>query len=222
MKAYCERFIEFLIHAGALTFGDFTTKSGRKTPYFINTGNFNNGSLLNQLGEFYAEHIVANKITDFASIFGPAYKGIPLAVATGVALARNHQLNVGVSFNRKEAKEHGDKGNIVGHQLKPGESIVIVEDVITAGTTLKEVVPYLRSDYKVNIKAVVIAVDRAERGTGQLSAVQELEQDLGLKIRPLITIHDIKKFLKATTLKTYELPNDLPERIDQYLEQYGA
>jgi orotate phosphoribosyltransferase len=221
LQSYQKEFIKFLLEEKALTFGDFTTKSGRKTPYFINTGNFNTGLSLSKLGQFYADHVVAQG-TEFDTIFGPAYKGISLAVATGIALSNKYNKVYGISFNRKEAKEHGDKGNIVGKQLASGEKVILVEDVVTAGTTLREVIPVLRNDYKVEVSGVFIAVDRAEKGTGSLSAVQEAKNSLNLSISPIVTVHDLIAFLSETNLSSYNLPSDLITRMNNYIETYGA
>ena len=223
MQDYQHRFIQFLIAAGALTFGDFVTKSGRKTPYFVNTGRFDSGERIADLGGYYAHHIVANKLAQSDLIFGPAYKGIPLAVSTAIALAREHGRNVGFSFNRKEAKDHGDGGTIVGSALKPGQKIVIVEDVITAGTTLAEIVPWLTATAQVDIAGVVIAVDRCERGSGKLSAVAETKERLGVSIFPLITVHQIIEHLESSPSNgSGAVPADAPKRIRSYLEEYGA
>ncbi|MBX7142979.1 MAG: orotate phosphoribosyltransferase [Oligoflexia bacterium] len=219
---YQARFIDFLVSSGALTFGDFVTKSGRKTPYFINTGNFNDGSKISQLGAYYAAHLVQNKLSDVDIVFGPAYKGIPLCVATTSALALNHNFCVGFSFDRKEVKDHGDGGKIVGKQIKDGARILIVEDVITAGTTLREVVPFLKSIAAVDIKGVVIAVDRCEKGAGQLSAVQETQENLGLPVFPIVSIHHIVSYLASHNKSGLTLSSEMQQRIAQYLETYGA
>lgn len=219
---YQARFIDFLVASGALAFGDFVTKSGRKTPYFINTGNFNDGSKISQLGAYYAAHLAQNKLADIDIVFGPAYKGIPLCVATTSALAQNHNKCVGFSFDRKEVKDHGDGGRIVGKQIKDGAKIVIVEDVITAGTTLREVVPFLRGIAAVDIKGVVIAVDRCEKGAGQLSAVQETQENLGLSVFPIVTVHHIIAYLSGNNTSGLVLSTDMQAKIAQYLETYGA
>jgi len=223
MEAYQREFIEFLIKAGSLTFGDFTTKSGRKTPYFVNTGRFDTGELIAQLGEFYAQAMVANSLDSCDVVFGPAYKGIPLAVSTATALFRTHRRSVGVAFNRKEAKDHGDGGMIVGHKIADGQKIVLVEDVVTAGTTLNEVIPWLRQLAKVEVAGVVISVDRCERGSGALSAVAEAEQKLGIKIFPILTIRQIVQFLEERSVGQFvQIAADAPKQIRAYLEQYGA
>lgn len=222
MEEYQSEFISFLIEAGVLTFGNFTTKSGRKTPYFINTGNFNSGRTIAGAGTFYARHVVARELTDTDVIFGPAYKGIPLAVATGVALSNEHSIDKGVTFDRKEAKTHGDGGVLVGHKIQAGESVMLVEDVVTAGTTLREMVPRLREEFKANVSSVVIAVDRSEKGSGDLSAVEELEQSLSITIHPLVSIHTIIEYLHENTQKASGLPDGIIDSIKRYLEQYGA
>jgi orotate phosphoribosyltransferase len=221
MGEFKNQVVEFLVQAGALTFGDFTTKSGRKTPYFVNTGNFNDGQLIEKLGQLYARHIQQLGLSDVEVLFGPAYKGISLAVSTSIALSNLLQRKVGFSFNRKEAKAHGDGGLIVGTQLQPKMKVILVEDVITAGTTLNEVVPWLREKFDVQLQAVVIAVDRAERGSeANESAVQESRRRHNLRIEPLITVHDIVNYLET------QHPNgvavDSAEKIRSYLEQYGA
>jgi orotate phosphoribosyltransferase len=189
-------FIRFLLESGVLTFGDFTLKSGRKAPYFVNSGNFDNAAKISKLATFYAREIVNQGITDTETIFGPAYKGIPLCVATAEALYREYQLNVGFSFNRKEAKTHGEKGSIVGRPLVPGMRVLIVEDVLTAGTTLREVIGFLREQYQVKIQGVILSVDRCERGMGESSARSELEHQLGLRCFPLVTVFDLLEFLE--------------------------
>lgn len=219
---YQAEFIDFLVKSGALTFGDFVTKSGRKTPYFINTGNFSDGAKISQLGSYYANHIVQNKLNDATTIFGPAYKGIPLCVSTASALAKEHNLDIGYTFDRKEVKEHGDGGKIVGQKIKDGDKIIIVEDVITAGTTLREVLPLLNSLAKISIIGVVIAVDRAEKGSGALSAVQEAQQNLGIKVFPIVNIHQIVTYLSGANNSGLSLNQDLLSRIANYQEAYGC
>ena len=222
MEDYQKQFVQFLLDEKVLTFGDFVTKSGRKTPYFVNTGKFNSGSSLSKLGKFYAEHIVKSDLQSIDIVFGPAYKGIPLAVTTGIALSHSFNINVGVSFDRKEEKGHGDKGKIVGRALEAGNKLIIVEDVVTAGTTIRSTVPALRKDYGVIIDGIVIAVDRCEKGQGDLSALSELQNSLDVKINPIINIHQIVNFLESTAANLLGLPADLPEQIRAYLEQYGA
>ncbi|MBN8550190.1 MAG: orotate phosphoribosyltransferase [Deltaproteobacteria bacterium] len=219
---YQRHFIDFLVRSGALTFGDFVTKSGRKTPYFVNTGNFNDGAKITELGKFYAAHIMQSGLNTSTIIFGPAYKGIPLCVTTSAALFSEFKLNVGFSFDRKEVKDHGDGGKVVGQKIKDGDKVVIVEDVITAGTTLREVVPFLNSIAKVQLNGVVIAVDRCEKGSGTLSAVQEAQESMGVKVFPIVTIHHIVQYLSAPNGSSLTLDQNLQQRIAAYLETYGA
>lgn len=222
MHQYQTDFIKFLVQTGALTFGEFVTKSGRQTPYFVNSGNFNTGERIARIGEFYAQHLIAQKMFPLDTLFGPAYKGVPLAVSTASALYSNHSINCGYSFNRKEAKAHGDKGKVVGLQINDGCKIVIVEDVITAGTTLLEIVPQLREMAKVELLGVIVAVDRQERATGTRSALQDIQQSLSLKISPIVTISEILEFLSSQSAAEYKLSEDKCEAIKKYLELYGA
>ena len=221
LETYQKEFADFLIASNALKFGDFTLKSGRKAPYFINAGSFNTGVSMGKLGEFYASHIQRIDIaTDI--IFGPAYKGIPLAVSTAIALANKFNREVGVTFDRKEEKDHGDKGLFVGKALEDGKNIVIVDDVITAGTTFKRLIPVLKETCALNITGIVVAVDRAEKGSGNLSAVQELQQDLGVSIYPILTIHQLVEYLSEENSSGFILSDAQKKQIANYLAVYGA
>src|SRR3954462_1972747 len=163
-------FVRFLLESEVLRFGNFTAKSGRQTPYFFDAGRFGRGSQLERLGEFYAQRLLEALPGGFDVLFGPAYKGIPLCVATSMALARRGR-DVGFCFNRKEAKDHGEGGVLVGHRLKDGDRVVIIEDVTTAGTSIRETVPLLKAAAKIELTALVVSVDRMERGTGHRSAL---------------------------------------------------
>lgn len=222
IKPHQKELIEFLVTSGALTFGDFTLKSGRKSPYFMNTGNFNDGQKIAKLASVYASHLWHSSDRNFNVIFGPAYKGIPLAVSTALTLSRDFGQNVGFSFNRKEAKDHGDTGMLVGHQLTRGDRVVLVEDVISAGTTLREVVPLLLQSYHVALHSVVILLDRGERGIGTRSAVEELEQSLSIRIDPIVSIHSVLDYLWGEARDRFNLDSQIKVRIEEYLEQYGA
>jgi orotate phosphoribosyltransferase len=222
LEQYQREFVDFLLASGALTFGDFTTKSGRRTPYFINTGRFDDGLKIAQLGRFYAAHIAALGLGKIDLVFGPAYKGIPLAVTTAIALNDSHRMNVGFSFDRKEVKDHGDGGLIVGHPLRDNDRIVIVEDVITAGTTVRHIVPLLRKIAAVDIIGFVLAVDRCEKGTGELSAVQEAERDSAIRVYPIITIDHIVSYLRDHPDPERRLTDTQLSTIADYLHQYGA
>jgi orotate phosphoribosyltransferase len=222
MKEHQKQFINFLVKSGALTFGDFVTKSGRKTPYFVNMGNFNLGSAVSRLGEFYAAHIVESGMSELNVVFGPAYKGIPLSITTAQSLYRNHDIDVPFSFNRKEAKEHGDAGMLVGGKLNSESRVVVVEDVITAGTTMREIVPLMSSFGVKSILGVVIAVDRCERGQTEKSAVQEAEASLGLKIAPIVTVHDIIDHLSSDNNSGIIFTENMREKMLGYLKEYGG
>ena len=213
-------FIEFLRENSALMFGEFTTKSGRLSPYFINMGRFSSGSSITTLGEYYARFIVEKKLlTGVTTLFGPAYKGIPLCVTTAIALYRTHGISVGYSFDRKEEKVHGDKGMIVGHQLSSKDTVLIIEDVLTAGTTLREIVPRLRNNFGVTIGGVVLAVDRMERGSGTASAVQEAQRELDVQVFPLVTLKTIMTWLRHAPGGTSE---QTLRALSEYHAQYGA
>jgi len=221
LEQYQKNFADFLVQSQALKFGDFTLKSGRKAPYFINAGSFNTGESMGRLGGFYAAHLERMQL-DCDVIFGPAYKGIPLAVSTAIALSNEFKRSVGVTFDRKEEKDHGDKGLYVGHPLEANKNVVIVDDVITAGTTFKKLVPQLRETSNVNISAVIVAVDRAEKGTGQLSAVQELQQELNVKVCPILTIHQLVAYLSEKNGSGVVLSEEQKKQISDYLAVYGA
>lgn len=223
MQSYKTEFVEFLVRTGALTFGDFVTKSGRKTPYFINTGNYRLASQLEKLGAFYAQALIDNVGNNFDNLYGPAYKGIPLAVAAAIALHRNHSRDVSVTYNRKEAKDHGEKGTLVGHQYAGSERVVIIEDVITAGTSVRESMALLNANNNPDVVAVLVSVDRMERGRGELSAIDETAQQFRLPVFAIVTIKDIIAHLHNRPLdgKVY-LDDPTKERIDAYLNRYGA
>lgn len=214
--------IDFLVSSGALKFGDFTLKSGRKAPYFINTGSFDDGAKIARLGEFYADTLLSLKLSHFDSVFGPAYKGIPLSVAAASAYSVRTGTPCGFTFNRKEAKTRGEGGMLVGKPLQQGSKVVIVEDVVTAGTTLQEVVPMLRESLGVEVVGVIILVDRMEKGSRSCSAVQEAEQDLGIKVHPIVTITEIIEYLTAPNSSGLLLDGELLGRIREYRANFGA
>lgn len=213
---YKQEFIRFMCDSGVLTFGEFTLKSGRKAPYFINTGNYKTGKQIARLGEFYADCIEDNHL-DPQVIYGPAYKGIPLCISAASALANKYGRDVAYSFNRKEAKDHGEGGVIVGYQLKDGDRVVITEDVITSGAAVRETMPVLQAAADVSLAGMVISVDRKERGQGTLSAVQEVYRDFGLKVYPIVTIEDIIDCLKHDLIPGAEYLSSMLA----YREQYG-
>ncbi|WP_417776364.1 orotate phosphoribosyltransferase [Stutzerimonas xanthomarina] len=212
MQAYQREFIRFAIERGVLRFGEFTLKSGRTSPYFFNAGLFNSGAALAQLGRFYAA-AVADSGIDFDVIFGPAYKGIPLAAATAISLAEHHQRDLPWCFNRKEAKDHGEGGTLVGAPLSG--RVLIVDDVITAGTAIREVMQIIQAQ-GAQAAGVLIALNRQERGQGQLSAIQEVEQDYGMPVVSIVSLAQVLEFLgQDDQLKRY-----LPA-VEAYRDQYG-
>lgn len=223
--SYKSEFIAFMARAGVLTFGDFTTKSGRKTPYFINTGNYKTGGQIARLGEFYAacieEHTKTGELpADIAALFGPAYKGIPLAVSTAAALFRAGR-DVNYCFNRKEAKDHGEGGSMVGYKPKNGDKLLIIEDVITAGTAVRETLPILQAAAKVKVPGLIISVDRMERGQGELTAIEEIERDFGIRTFPIVTVRDILEILYNKEVDGRVLIDDaVRARMEQYMETY--
>lgn len=214
--SYKKEFIKFMCEAGVLTFGDFTLKSGRKAPYFINTGNYKTGEHIAKLGEFYAQCILENNI-DADVFFGPAYKGIPLAVAAAMALYNKNGTSVNYCFNRKEAKDHGEGGVIVGHKLQDGDKVLVVEDVITAGTAIRETLPILKNAADVKVSAVIISVDRMEKGKGEKSAVQEVYEEFGIKVYPIVTVCDIIECIEDGTIEGKEYLSAMKE----YRANYG-
>jgi len=211
MEQYQNDFVDFMLEIGALKFGEFTLKSGRVSPYFFNAGQFNQGNHLSQLGQFYAQAIEASGIK-FDVLFGPAYKGIPLVAATAIALNNSFNRSVPYSFNRKETKDHGEGGNIVGHPLEG--DILIIDDVITAGTAIGEAKDIINAN-GAKTKGVVVALDRQEKGKGELSAIQEAEQNFGITVVSIINLSHIVDYLKANDDK------NIISRIESYRSQYG-
>ena len=212
---YKESFIKFMVESGVLTFGEFTLKSGRKAPYFVNTGNYNTGAQLARLGEYYAECIIENNV-EADTLFGPAYKGIPLATACSIALSNKYAKNVNYAFDRKEAKDHGEGGVIVGKKMQDGEKVAIIEDVITAGTAIRTVLPILKEQANVDITALIISVDRMEKGKGELSAVQEVKKDFGINVYSIVTMEDIIEAIKNDVIPGKEYLDKMLEYRNTY------
>ncbi|MBS5145443.1 MAG: orotate phosphoribosyltransferase [Butyricicoccus pullicaecorum] len=211
-----KEFIEFMMAADVLRFGDFVTKSGRNTPYFVNTGNYKTGLQNSRLGEFYAALVKETVGEEFDAMFGPAYKGIPLATSVSGALARNFGIDKPFFFNRKEAKDHGEGGSIVGYKPKDGDRIIIIEDVITAGTAIRETMPVLTGCADVKVTDMFISVNRCEVGqTSGKTAVMEVGEEFGIKVHALITVQDIYAYLKEQG--TYD---EILPRMEAYMEQY--
>lgn len=216
--SYKKDFIRFLSECGVLKFGTFTLKSGRVAPYFLNAGEYKTGAQIKRLGEFYAACIRENNIP-VQTLFGPAYKGIPLALSAAVALYEKYGADVNFCFDRKEVKDHGEGGMFVGKQLQDGEKVVIVEDVMTSGKALKEVLPKLRGAAKVDITGMVITVDRMEKAlNSEQSAVQQAYAGEGVKVYSIVTIEDIIEALEEGVIEGKE---HVPA-IRNYLAQYGA
>ena len=220
---YQEEFITFMVRSGVLTFGDFTTKSGRKTPYFINTGNYKTGAQAARLGDYYAACLQEHLPADTTALFGPAYKGIPLAVSAAASLYRNYGRDLPYCFNRKEVKDHGEGGFMVGCQPKDGDRVAIIEDVVTAGTAVRETIELFKHVAKVNMKALIVSVDRIERGTRDCSTLDELREDYGIAVYPIVTVREIISFLhnKEIDGKVY-IDDAMKARMEAYLAEYGA
>ncbi len=215
---YKEEFIRFMIENEVLCFGEFTLKSGRKAPYFINAGKYRTGKQIARLGEYYAACIKEHGV-DVQTLVGPAYKGIPLSVATSIALAEKFDTNVNFCFDRKEAKDHGEGGLFVGKQLENGEKVAIIEDVMTSGKALREILPKLSAAADVKIEAMIISVDRMERGlTSQKSAVQEAYDEFGVQVYSIVTIQDIISAIENGVIEGKEYLS----AMKAYLAQYGA
>lgn len=219
---YQEEFIHFMVRSGVLTFGDFVTKSGRKTPYFVNTGNYKTGAQAARLGEYYAACIQEHMPQGVDALFGPAYKGIPLAVTAASALYRDHGRDLPYCFNRKEVKDHGEGGTMVGYQPKDGDRIAIIEDVVTAGTAVRETIQLFRGVADVKFAALFVSVDRMERGTRTCTTLDELRQDYGIQVFPIVTIRDVMRCLhnKPVDGKVY-IDDNMLGRMEDYLAQYG-
>ncbi len=216
MEEYKYEFIKFLESAGVLKFGDFTAKSGRKIPYFINAGDIKTGEQIRKLGEFYAKAYFEKIGSKKAVLYGPAYKGIPIAVSVSVALSE-HGLDVPFFFNRKEEKDHGEGGVFVGYKPLPGDDVVIVEDVITAGTAIRESMSVLSSLEGINVKAVFVMVDRKEKGKTEKSAMSEISDEFGFPVYSVVDVYDIIEYLENDPENRENV-----ERIKNYLTINGA
>ena len=223
MESYKEEFIHFMIDWDVLKFGDFVTKSGRNTPFFINTGFYRTGSQLKKLGEYYARAIKETFGTDFDVLFGPAYKGIPLSVTTSVALSDLYNTDVRYCADRKEAKDHGEGGKLLGGPISDGDKVVIIEDVTTAGTSIKENYPVIKAQGDVDILGLVVSVDRMERGQGEKAALDEISEVYNMKTTAIVTMAEVVECLynKPYNGKVY-IDDELKNAIDAYYDLYGA
>lgn len=212
-----------MIDCQVLKFGDFTTKSGRQTPFFINTGFYRTGAQLKKLGEYYARAIHDTFGEDFNILFGPAYKGIPLSVAASIALQEDYGVEVGYASNRKEAKDHGEKGIILGTPINDGDKVVIIEDVTTAGTSIKETYPIIKAQGNAFVLGLVVSVDRQERGTGEKAALDEIAENFDMKTTSIVTMKEVVECLYN---KPYNgrviIDDELKGRIYDYYSRYGA
>lgn len=223
MEKYKQEFIEFMVDCGVLKFGDFVTKSGRKTPFFINTGFYRTGGQLKRLGSYYAKAIRDKFGTDFDVLFGPAYKGIPLSVAAAVAVSEEYGADIRYCSNRKEVKDHGDRGILLGGPVGDGDRVVIIEDVTTAGTSVEETLPILKAQGAVDVLGLVVSVDRMERGKGTKSALKEIHEIYGLETAAIVTMAEVVEHLYNRPYKGEIIIDDtLKQAIDAYYKQYGA
>ncbi|MCL2096981.1 MAG: orotate phosphoribosyltransferase [Oscillospiraceae bacterium] len=223
MDKFKEDFILFLARTQALKFGEFTTKSGRQSPYFINAGSFRSGEHIETLGNFYADCIMNSEGVkdDFDILFGPAYKGVPLCISTACALYRKYNLNKEYCFNRKEIKDHGEGGMFIGASVSDGRKLILIEDVVTAGTAVREIVPLIREYANVIIKDMFILVDRLEIGYNGKTAPQEIKEEFGIKVRPIVTVREIIDFLYNRYVDgKVILGDEEKDSMERYLEIY--
>lgn len=223
MEAYKQEFIEFMVSCDALKFGDFTLKSGRKSPFFMNAGAYVTGAHLRKLGEYYAKAIHDAYGTDFDVLFGPAYKGIPLSVATTMAFHELYGKEIRYCSNRKEIKDHGDTGILLGSKLKDGDRVVIIEDVTTSGKSIEETFPIIKAAADVTIVGLMVSLDRMERGKGEKSALYEIRDLYGFDTGAIVTMKEVTEHLYNRECNGRVIINDeIKNAIDKYYEQYGA
>ena len=223
MESYKQEFIKFMIDSDVLKFGDFTLKSGRKSPFFMNAGAYVTGSQLMNLGEYYAKAIHDAYGDDFDVLFGPAYKGIPLSVATTIAYSRLFNKEIRYCSNRKEEKDHGDAGILLGSRIKDGDRVVIIEDVTTSGKSMEETVPIVRAQGDVTILGLMVSLNRMERGKGDKSALEEIKDLYGFETNAIVSMADVVECLYNKEVDGRVIIDDeLKGRIDAYYEEYGA
>lgn len=223
MEAYKQEFIEFMIDSQVLKFGDFTLKSGRKSPFFMNAGAYVTGTQLRRLGEYYAKAIHDHYGLDFDVLFGPAYKGIPLSVATTMAISELYGKDVRYCSNRKEVKDHGDTGILLGSKLKDGDRVVIIEDVTTSGKSIEETFPIIKAQADVEIKGLMVSLNRMEKGQGEKSALCEIKEKYGFDANAIVTMADVVEYLYQKEYKgTVYIDEERKQQIDDYYAVYGA
>lgn len=224
MESYKQEFIEFMVESEVLKFGEFILKSGRKSPFFMNAGSYVTGTQLRKLGEYYAKAIHEHYGDDFDVVFGPAYKGIPIGVATAIAYSNLYGKEIRYCSNRKEAKDHGaDKGILLGSELNDGDRVVIVEDVTTSGKSMDETVPIIRAQADIEIKGLMVSLNRMERGKGEKCALDEIKELYGFETNAIVTIQDVIEYLynKPYKGKIY-IDDTMKASFDNYYAQYGA
>ena len=223
MEQYKQEFIEFMVDSKVLKFGEFTLKSGRKSPFFMNAGGYVTGAQLRKLGEYYAKAIHDNYGLDFDVLFGPAYKGIPLAVATTMAISELYGVDIRYCSNRKEIKDHGDTGILLGSNLKDGDRVIIIEDVTTSGKSIEETFPILKQQADVEIKGLIVSLNRMEKGKGTKSALEEIKETYGFDINAIVSMKEVVDYLYNKEYKGNIIIDDnLKAAIDTYYEQYGV
>ena len=224
MEQYKQEFIEFMVDSQVLKFGEFTLKSGRKSPFFMNAGAYVTGTQLRKLGEYYARAIHDNYGLDFDVLFGPAYKGIPLTVATTMAISELYGKEIRYCSNRKEVKDHGDTGILLGSKLKDGDKVVIIEDVTTSGKSIEETFPIIKAQADVEIKGLMVSLNRMERGlSSEKSALEEIKEKYGFDANAIVTMDEVVECLYNKDYKgTVYIDDALKSAIDAYYEQYGA
>lgn len=223
MEQYKKEFIEFMVESDVLKFGDFTLKSGRKSPFFMNAGAYVTGSQLAKLGEYYAQAIHDKYGDDFDVLFGPAYKGIPLSVATVIAYSKLFGKEIRYCSNRKEEKDHGDAGILLGSKLKDGDRVVIIEDVTTSGKSIEETFPIITSQAKVEIKGLMVSLNREERGKGEKCALEEIKDLYGFDTAAIVSISEVKEHLQGReVMGKVVIDDEIASRIDAYYKEYGV
>ena len=223
MEQYKQEFIEFMVESHVLKFGEFTLKSGRKSPFFMNAGAYVTGSQLRRLGQYYAKAIHEHYGDDFDVLFGPAYKGIPLSVATTIAYSELYGKDIRYCSNRKEVKDHGDTGILLGSQMKDGDRVVIIEDVTTSGKSLEATYPIIKAQGNVEVVGLMVSLNRMERGKGEKSALEEVQELYGFKANAIVTMADVVEHLYNKECQGQVVIDDkIKAAIDAYYEQYGA